>query len=119
MFGIRGISGWTSACSSPCTVTSKPADRERVAVAHHVHPLPSPSSWPATDRLVHTSSAGSASSAARSRSRLEVVGVLVRDQDGGGAVERRRFGERARVDDEPAVAVAEDDAGVARAWSAP
>jgi hypothetical protein len=43
----------------------------------------------------------------------ELVPVLVRDEDGGGAVEGVRIGEHPRIDPQPALTLAEDDACMA------
>ncbi|SCE55631.1 hypothetical protein GA0115235_127024 [Streptomyces sp. DpondAA-F4a] len=68
MLVIRGMSGWITACSSPCTCTSNPA-------TENVSPWPTVCTRPgnaadscsATLRRVQISAAGSASRPARSR----------------------------------------------------
>lgn len=75
MLVILGMSGWITACSSPCTCTSSPA-------AVNVSPWPTVCTRPgnaadncsATLRRVHTCTAGSASNAARSRASLKWSG---------------------------------------------
>jgi hypothetical protein len=87
--------------------------RHSVAVAHDVHPAPQPFQL-GGHRLVRPHLERGVGVERRAHPfRHEVVGVLVRDEDGGGAVQRARLGEGTRVDDEPALAVTEDDAGVA------
>ena len=110
---IRGISGWISACSSPCTCTSKPATVSASPSPTTCSRPPRPSSRPATDPFVHTSSAGIGVQRRPQPVGGEVVRVLVGDEDGRGAVEGARLGEDARVDDQPALALAQDDARVA------
>ena len=103
MLAIRGISGWISACSSPWTCTSKPA-------------TVTASPWPTTC----TRAAEPLQLAGHRRVRphlqrrvgvqrrpqpvgREVVGVLVRDQHGGGAVERRGSVNAPGIDHQPSV----------------
>jgi hypothetical protein len=91
----------------------EPRDRPRGAVAHDVHPPGRPVE-PAGDRPVRPH--GERRIAIHGGAQAvgcEVVRVLVRDEDGGGAVEGVRIGEHPRIDDQPALTLPEDDACVA------
>jgi hypothetical protein len=97
----------------PVHVHLEAGDRLGVPVAHHVHPPGQPAQLgghrPVRPHLERGVGLQSRAEPVGS----EMVGVLVRDEDGARAVEGARIGEHPRVDDQPAVPLAQDDAGVA------
>ena len=110
---MRGMSGWITACSSPCTWTSKPA-------AVKVSPWPTVCTRPgkaaeifsATD-LQGPDLGGRVGLQGRPQPLLvEVVGVLVRDEDRVRADRGVLLAEAAGVDDERAPVLLQADAGV-------